>query len=49
LLIAILGLNPDPSERNWGDDIIARLNPRTGDVESLEILSFLDAPPARSP
>ncbi len=23
-----------------GDDIIARLNPRTGDVESLEILSF---------
>lgn len=23
-----------------GDDVIARLNPATGDVESLEILSF---------
>lgn len=31
---------PEQETEELGDDIIARLNPRTGDVESLEILSF---------
>ncbi len=31
---------PEQETEELGDDIIARLNPRTGDVESLEILFF---------
>jgi uncharacterized protein YuzE len=31
---------PEQETEELGDDIVARLNPRTGDVESLEILFF---------
>jgi uncharacterized protein YuzE len=31
---------PEQETEELGDDVIARLNPRTGDVESLEILFF---------
>ena len=30
----------DDGSRELGDDVIARLNPKTGDVESLEVLFF---------
>ena len=32
---------PEQETEELGDDIVARLNPETGDVESLEILFFL--------
>jgi uncharacterized protein YuzE len=31
---------PEQESEELGDDIVARLNPETGDVESLEILFF---------
>jgi uncharacterized protein YuzE len=31
---------PEQETEELGDDIVARLNPETGDVESLEILFF---------
>jgi len=31
---------PEQETEELGDDIVARLNPATGDVESLEILFF---------
>ena len=31
---------PEQETEEFGDDIVARLNPETGDVESLEILFF---------
>jgi len=31
---------PEQETEELGDDVIARLNPETGDVESLEILAF---------
>ena len=31
---------PEQDTEELGDDVIARLNPETGDIESLEILSF---------
>jgi uncharacterized protein YuzE len=31
---------PEQETEELGDDIVARLNPKTGDVESLEILFF---------
>jgi uncharacterized protein YuzE len=31
---------PEQESEQLGDDIVARLNPKTGDVESLEILFF---------
>ena len=31
---------PEQETEELGDDVIARLNPETGDIESLEILSF---------
>jgi uncharacterized protein YuzE len=31
---------PEQETEELGDDIVARLNPQTGDVESLEILFF---------
>ncbi|MGH7356117.1 MAG: DUF2283 domain-containing protein [Candidatus Rokuibacteriota bacterium] len=32
--------SPEQETEELGDDIIARLNPRTGNVESLEVLFF---------
>jgi uncharacterized protein YuzE len=31
---------PDQESEELGDDVIARMNPRSGDVESLEVLFF---------
>jgi uncharacterized protein YuzE len=31
---------PEQETEELGDDVVARLNPETGDVESLEILFF---------
>ncbi|OGL21012.1 MAG: DUF2283 domain-containing protein [Candidatus Rokubacteria bacterium RIFCSPLOWO2_12_FULL_71_19] len=31
---------PEQETEELGDDVIARLNPETGDVESLEVLFF---------
>ncbi len=31
---------PEQETEELGDDVIARLNPQTGDVESLEVLFF---------
>jgi uncharacterized protein YuzE len=31
---------PDQESEELGDDVIARMNPRSGEVESLEILFF---------
>jgi uncharacterized protein YuzE len=31
---------PEQETEELGDDVVARLNPQTGDVESLEILFF---------
>jgi uncharacterized protein YuzE len=31
---------PEQETEELGDDVVARLNPKTGDVESLEILFF---------
>jgi uncharacterized protein YuzE len=31
---------PEQESEELGDDVIARLNPQTGDVESLEVLFF---------
>ena len=31
---------PEQETEELGDDIVARLNPKTGDVESLEVLFF---------
>jgi hypothetical protein len=31
---------PEQDSEELGDDVVARLNPETGDVESLEILFF---------
>ncbi len=31
---------PEQESEELGDDVIARLNPKTGDVESLEVLFF---------
>ena len=33
-------LYPEQETEELGDDVVARLNPETGDVESLEILFF---------
>lgn len=31
---------PEQESEELGDDVIARLNPRTGDVENVEVLFF---------
>jgi len=31
---------PEQESEELGDDVIARMNPRSGDVESLEVLFF---------
>jgi hypothetical protein len=31
---------PEQESEELGDDVIARLNPRTGDIEDLEVLFF---------
>jgi uncharacterized protein YuzE len=31
---------PEQESEELGDDVVARLNPRTGEIESLEILFF---------
>ena len=31
---------PEQESEELGDDVIARLNPRTGDIEDLELLFF---------
>jgi uncharacterized protein YuzE len=31
---------PEQDSQELGDDVIARMNPRAGDVESLEVLFF---------
>jgi uncharacterized protein YuzE len=31
---------PEPESEQMGDEVIARLNPKTGEIENLEILFF---------
>ena len=38
---------PEQDSEELGDEVIARLNPDTGEVENLEVLFFLDAASAQ--
>jgi uncharacterized protein YuzE len=39
---------PEQETEELGDDVVARLNPETGNIESLEILFFSTRPPRSS-